>query len=79
MIDRQKITRFDEVSLPGRPPRDAWLRRSVFVALCVLMIVVANVPPTLASFGFENDKLNHALALAVMTQLDTSKNRLFSA
>lgn len=39
------------------------------MALCVLMIVVANVPPTLASFGFENDKLNHALALAVMTQL----------
>jgi hypothetical protein len=33
------------------------------------MIIAANVPPALASFGFENDKLNHALALAVMTAL----------
>lgn len=33
------------------------------------MIVAANLPPDLASFGFQNDKLNHALALAVLTPL----------
>jgi len=69
MTDGRKISGFGEGPLTDRQPRDVWLRRCVFVALCVLMIVVANVPPALASFGFQNDKLNHALALAVMTPL----------
>lgn len=69
MIDRRKFSRFDEGPLPHEKPRDAWFRRSVLVVLCFLMIVAANVPPDLASFGFQNDKLNHALALAILTLL----------
>ena len=69
MIDRRTFSRFDEGTLPHEKPRDAWFRRSVLVVLCFLMIVAANVPPDLASFGFQNDKLNHALALAILTLL----------
>ena len=48
-------------------PRNVWLHRGALIALCLIVTLAANVSPNLASFGFQNDKLNHVLALAVIT------------
>lgn len=70
MTDRHKFSRIVESPSPEQQqPRYVWFRRGVLVVPCFAMIVAANAPPDLASFGFRNDKLNHALALAVLPPL----------
>lgn len=45
------------------------LRRVFLVAIGAIIMVIANLAPGAASIGLPGDKLNHALAFAVLTPL----------